>query len=102
MHESCPVCKQKFDMEPGFWYGTAYVSYALTVAFSVATFIAWWVIVGLSVNDNRIFWWLGTNAVLLLVLQPWIIRLSRTIWLYFFIKYDGDYEKNPPKVFDSH
>ena len=29
MHEQCPVCGQKFDLEPGFWYGTGYVSYAL-------------------------------------------------------------------------
>lgn len=89
-------------MEVGFWYGTAYVSYALTVAFSVATFIAWLVLIGMSIEDTRVFWWLGTNAVLLILMQPWIMRLSRTIWLYFFVKYDKDYETNPPKKFDYH
>jgi hypothetical protein len=100
MYETCSVCKQKFDMEPGFWYGTGYVSYALTVAFSVATFIAWWVFIGVSVSDNRIFWWLGLNSLLLIVLQPWLMRLSRTIYLYFFVRYDKDYAASEPQEFD--
>ena len=32
MHDNCPECGQKFDLEQGFWYGTGYVSYALAVA----------------------------------------------------------------------
>jgi uncharacterized protein (DUF983 family) len=100
MYEHCQVCKQKYDMEPGFWYGTGYVSYALTIAISVATFIAWWIIIGVSIKDNRVFWWLGLNALLLVVLQPWIMRLSRTIYLYFFVRYDEDYEITEPVKFD--
>lgn len=100
MPEVCPVCGQKYDMEPGFWYGTGYVSYALTVAISVATFVAWWVLIGISVSDNRIFWWLGINAFTLLVLQPWIMRLSRVIYMRFFVNYDPDYKKTRPTEFD--
>lgn len=87
MNEQCPVCGQTTDMEPGFYYGTSYVSYALAVAVSVATFIAWWVIIGFSLDDNRFFWWMGTNAVILIILQPLLMRLSRSIWIYFFIRY---------------
>ena len=100
MYETCEVCNQKFNMEPGFWYGTGYVSYALTVAFSVSTFIAWWVLIGVSFNDNRVFWWLGINSTLLILLQPLLMRLSRTIYLYFFVKYDPDYENTDPQQFD--
>ena len=100
MHDECPVCKQKFDMEPGFWYGTGYVSYALAIAISVASFIAWWVLIGISVNDNRVFWWLGFNAVLLVVLQPWLMRLSRTVYLYFFVRYDPHFNSSEPQKFD--
>jgi len=88
MPEKCPVCEQPMELEPGFYFGTAYVSYSLTVAFSAATFVAWWVLIGLSTHDNRIFWWLGINGVLMLLLQPYLMRLSRTIWLSFFVKYD--------------
>jgi hypothetical protein len=101
MPEKCPVCSQRYEMETGFWYGTGYVSYALAVAVSVTTFIAWWVLVGISVDDNRIFWWLGCNALLLVVLQPWLMRLSRVIYIYFFVRYDKDYETHQPQEFDA-
>lgn len=92
MHEKCPVCGQPTEIEVGFYYGTSYVSYALTVAFSVATFIAWWVLIGFSIDDNRIFYWLTLNAVLLIVLQPVFMRLSRSMWFSWFVKYDPDWK----------
>lgn len=99
MPEHCEVCGQKYDMEPGFWYGTGYVSYALAVALSVASFIAWYVFIGVSANDSRIFYWLGFHALLLLILQPWLMRLSRVLYTRFFISYDEDFDKTNPKEF---
>ncbi len=101
MHDKCAVCSQKFDLEKGFWYGTGYVSYALTVAFSVATFVAWWVLIGFSFKNNTSLYWLITNAVLLVLLQPWLMRLSRSVYIYFFINYNPDYEHTPPQKFDA-
>ncbi|MCO5236898.1 MAG: DUF983 domain-containing protein [Chitinophagaceae bacterium] len=96
MHRVCPVCKQPTDIEVGFYYGTAYVSYAITVAFSAFTFIAWWLLIGVSVQpgDFRWFWWGITNAVLLIVLQPVFMRLSRSLWISWFVKYDPDWKVN--------
>jgi len=96
MPDKCPVCNQKFDLEEGFWFGTGYVSYALAVAVSVATFVAWFVLIGISTDDNRIFWWLGTNTIILVVTQPWLMRLSRVLYIRFFVKYDPDYEHTKP------
>ncbi len=101
MPEKCAECGQQFELETGFWYGTGYVSYALTVAFSVSTFVAWWVIVGLSISDNGIFWWLGLNGVLLVLIQPWLMRLSRVLYLYFFVEYDPAYKMNKPGKLDN-
>ena len=100
MPESCPECNQRFELENGFWYGTGYVSYALAVAVSVATFIAWLVLIGVSTEDNRIFYWLGLNGILLVVIQPWLMRLSRVIYLYFFVSYDENYKQTKPVEFD--
>ncbi len=102
MPDNCAVCGQKYDMEPGFWYGTSYVSYALTVALSVATFVAWVVLIGVSVKDgdNRIYWWLGINAVVLILAQPWLMRFSRVLYIRFFVSYDKDFEKTTPKAFE--
>lgn len=94
MYDNCPVCGQVTQIEPGFYYGTSYVSYALTVAFSTSTLVAWWVLVGLSTRDNRFFWWLGINGVLMILLQPFFMRLSRTLWLSFFVKYDRNWEQD--------
>jgi uncharacterized protein (DUF983 family) len=100
MPRNCPVCGQRYEMEQGFWYGTGYVSYGLAVAVSVATFIAWWVLIGVSTSDNRVFYWFLTNAVILVVIQPWLMRLSRVIYMRFFVSYDPDFKKTKPKEFD--
>ncbi len=100
MYDNCPVCKQEFEMEPGFWFGTGYVSYALTVAISVSTFVAWWVLIGVSFNDNRVFYWLGINTLMLVFLQPWMMRISRVIYLYFFVTYDPSFDKTGSQEFD--
>jgi hypothetical protein len=96
MNKDCPVCGQPTEIEVGFYYGTSYVSYALSIGLSVASLIAWWVIVGLSTNDNRFFFWLGFNSVLLIVLQPWLMRLSRSVWISWFVKYDPDWKEHKP------
>ena len=100
MPEKCPECGQPFELEVGFWYGTGYVSYAITVAMTVATLVAWWVLIGFSTTDNRFFWWLGLNSVLLVLLQPWIMRLSRVVYLYFFVSYQPNYKDEDVKKFD--
>lgn len=87
MNERCPVCGQPLDMEPGFYYGTNMISYALAVLVSVITFAVWWLTIGFSLKDSRFFWWLGLNAVLLVLLQPPLMRISRTVWLLFFVGY---------------
>jgi uncharacterized protein (DUF983 family) len=94
MHKQCLVCGQPTEIEVGFYVGTGYVSYAFTVALSVATFVAWVLLIGISSEDNRIFWWLGCNALLLILLQPFIMRLCRSIWISWFVKYDSNWKQN--------
>jgi uncharacterized protein (DUF983 family) len=96
MYENCPVCGQPYEIEVGFYYGTSYVSYALTVALSIATLIAWWVLIGLSLDDNRFTYWVISNAVLLIFLQPWLMRVSRSLWISWFVRYDPDWEQHKP------
>lgn len=97
MNAQCPVCGQPTEIEVGFYYGTSYVSYALAIGLSVASLVAWWFIIGLSTNDDRFFYWLGFNAVFLIVLQPWLMRVSRSIWISWFVKHDPDWEIHRPE-----
>ena len=96
MHKQCPVCGQPTEIEVGFYYGTSYVSYGLTVGISVATLLFWWFTIGLSVNDNRFFIWLIVNAVFLVLLQPWLMRFSRSLWISWFVKYDPEWRMRKP------
>ena len=97
MNKDCPVCGQPTEIEVGFYYGTSYVSYALSVALSGASLVAWWLIIGLSTDDNRFFFWMGFNALLLILLQPWLMRLSRSFWISWFVKYDPDWKDHQPE-----
>ena len=96
MKKECPVCKQPTEIEVGFYTGAAYVSYALTVALAVSVFVAYYVLVGFSfsIDDNRIFGCLATTILVIVVLAPVVMRLSRSIWLSFFVSYDPDWETN--------
>ena len=93
MNERCSVCNQPLDMEPGFYYGTNLVSYVLAILLSVLTFILWWTFIGFSLQDKRFFIWLLANGVLLVLLQPPLMRLSRTVWLAFFVPYTPHWDK---------
>lgn len=101
MNKNCPVCGQPTEIEVGFYYGTSYVSYALSIAISVASAAIWFLTVGFSVNDNRIFYWLVANAILLACLQPWMMRFSRSLWLSWFVKYDADWRRQAPDDFSE-
>ncbi|MEY4912742.1 MAG: hypothetical protein RL025_569, partial [Bacteroidota bacterium] len=35
MHQDCPHCGFHFEIEPGFFWGAMYISYAFSVAVSV-------------------------------------------------------------------
>lgn len=85
MPDNCPVCNQKYWPEPGFYYGAMYVSYALTIALSVAIFVAMTVLWRFEV-----LWYLGINAVSILLLFPPIFRVSRAVWANIFMHYDSN------------
>ena len=88
MVEKCSVCNQRTQLEPGFYQGTGYVSYGLTVGFSIITFVIWVLATGYGLKDKEILWWLPINVVGLLLLQPYFMRLSRVIWLTLFFRGD--------------
>lgn len=87
MHERCSNCGTKYKIEPSFFYGSMYVSYGVGVAFAVAAFVIAFLFLGASLVNTFI-----AIVLTLVVFMPVIIRLSRNIWINFFIKYE------PPMV----
>jgi uncharacterized protein (DUF983 family) len=87
MPERCPVCGQKMELEIGFYYGTGYVSYGLTVGLLFIFAIIFALTYGFSYKDNSVFIFIGIAVGLLLLLQPWLMRISRVLYLWAFVKY---------------
>lgn len=93
MHSACGSCGEDFEREPGFYFGAAYVSYALTVALWIAVLVAlmcfdaWgWMEFGMFTHPGT---FLLTGISLLVALLPLIYRLSRSLWIAMFTKSDG-------------
>lgn len=84
MPTRCRKCGSKIDKEPGFFYGAMYVGYGLSVAYLVSVYVAMLVLVG----EFSIISYLLISIVSLVILTPVVFRLSRSIWLTMFDKYD--------------
>lgn len=83
MYEKCPQCNFSYHKEPGFFFGAMYVSYGVSVAQGIFTYIVSSAFFE-KAFDPRIIWII---AVVLLVLAPFNLRLSRIIWIYLFKNY---------------
>lgn len=85
MHERCSHCNTKYKIEPSFFYGSMYVSYGVGIAIAVAAFVISFIFIGTSLKTAFI-----SILAALIVFFPIILRLSRNIWINFFIHYDKD------------
>lgn len=88
-NKRCPHCNLLYEVEPGFFYGAMYVSYAFAVAQVI--------VVGFLINyllDEP-----SANTILFYVLlfavftAPLVFRYSRVIYLYLFsgVNFDERY-----------
>ena len=83
MHENCNYCGLKYQIEPSFFYGAMYVSYGLNVAIGIAVFIISFVLFGFGLKVAFI-----AIIASLIVLFPFVLRLSRNIYINIFVSYD--------------
>src|SRR5690554_4483383 len=84
-YDSCLSCKRKLYIEPGFYYGAMYVSYAMGVA-HVVTFWVAQMVLGIEVE----YWnFIIFVAATLLAVTPFYYGLSKIIWANFFLNYKG-------------
>ena len=83
MPEHCPVCNQKFEPEPGFYYGSMFLSYIFSAFFFLGIIGLCLIVLKLSLNASM--------AILLLVAALtyfFFLRMSRSIWINLMVKYD--------------
>jgi|SRR5690606_35180380 len=89
MHENCSHCGTKFKIEPSFFFGAMYVSYGVGVAVALAAFIVSFFILGVDRNYSFLI-----IILILAVLFPLIVRISRNIWINLFVNYDESKAKS--------
>lgn len=81
--KECSCCKQQYSLEPSFYHGSYYITYAL----GVALFVTIWVLQLLFFPD------IGPSAlfiitlIALLLLAPLLYALSKIIWINLFISF---------------
>ncbi len=83
MNDNCSHCGLKYQIEPSFFYGAMYVSYGLNVAVGIAAFIISFVFFGASIGESFV-----AIVITLIVLFPFVLRLSRNLYINMFISYD--------------
>ena len=86
MHDKCPACEQKLLIERNNGGG---INYALTMILFFLNILWYWPLFGLSYTDNSFFYFLFSSILVVVVAQPWLMRYSRIIFLYFIISYQG-------------
>lgn len=81
--DKCATCDKELSLEPGFYFGAMYVSYAFGVAHIVAFLVAKWVL-----NYETSFWnFIFFVAIFLIAATPLYYAMSKIIWANLFINY---------------
>jgi uncharacterized protein (DUF983 family) len=79
MHKECPLCGAGFEPEPGFYFGSMFITYAFNVILVV--------LVGVGIYYfGRLPEWVFLLIVVALAAgtMPFSFRMSRVLWLYWF------------------
>ncbi|MDF2158015.1 DUF983 domain-containing protein [Algoriphagus sp. CAU 1675] len=87
VNKNCEVCGANFQPEPDFYYGAMYISYAFSVALVITALVA----INVLIEKPELWMYLTTVVVLNVFLLPVMLRLSKTLYLYWLgkLKYRG-------------
>lgn len=90
LKDECEVCGEKMKSESNNGGG---INYALTMMLFFLNLLWYWPIFGLSYKDekgvwggsNSVFYYLGISTFVVIIAQPYLMRLSRMLYLYMYI-----------------
>jgi len=80
--KTCSYCDLKYMIEPAFYFGALYVSYGVTVALCIVTFVISKLMLNVALLTSFI-----TIFVVLILFIPVNLRLSRILWINMFVSY---------------
>lgn len=82
MKDHCEVCELDFMPEPGFYYGSMYVSYMFVGGFSLVFIAVFHWVFGWSMTAS-----FAALIAIVAIFMVYIFRLSRSFWLGVHVKY---------------
>ena len=83
----CDVCGQKMVNETNNGPG---INYAFTVVLFFLNLLWYWPIFGISYYDNSLYYFMATSTIVIILLQPWLLRYSRMVYLYLSVPYQSN------------
>jgi uncharacterized protein (DUF983 family) len=81
--KTCENCSLDYELETGFWYGSMYVGYAI----SVAVMLLFWSLTTFLFSTITIFNEILIIVIAIILVSPLNYHVSRLIWINFFINY---------------
>lgn len=83
MNKKCPVCGQRFEPEPGFYYGAMFISYIFMgfISLGLTGLMVFYFNFSIEIAFSVL---IATLAIIFL----WNLRFSRSIWIHLVVKYD--------------
>jgi uncharacterized protein (DUF983 family) len=82
LKDECEVCGEKMKSESNNGGG---INYALTMLLFFLNLLWYWPIFGLSYKDNSVYYYLLSSTVIVILCQPYLMRLSRMLYLYLYV-----------------
>lgn len=89
--DRCPQCNGRYMIEPAFYFGAMYISYAMGVAIAMGI----WAAFALLAPEAAPFWIIASVTVVMLLTGPYLFALSRIIWANMFLAGRGPGGKLP-------
>jgi uncharacterized protein (DUF983 family) len=88
LKEECEVCGEKMKSESNNGGG---INYALTMVLFFLNLLWYWPLFsnsptfGLEIHNNGVFYFLGLSTLIVVLAQPYLMRLSRMLYLYLYV-----------------
>ena len=89
MLQGCEQCGQTYYPEPGFYFGSMFISYIITSFFSLSV-----VGIAMLVLDWSIEASFAILIGILAICYVWFFRIARSVWISMTVKYDPEAIQN--------
>ncbi len=83
----CSVCGQKMVNETNNGPG---INYAFTVILFFLNLVWYVPIFGIDYYDDGIYYFMAASTAVIILLQPWMLRYSRMVYLYLSVPYQSN------------